>query len=232
MPGSDCKRSCWISAAIGGVIVLLFKSGAGDMHWLAGLFIGLIAFLMLGGVLNWLLCQGQQAPFEPRVVAAPAAPAPERAGLDAEAAARMPIMAGAMPQAVAAAQASVSEGKSAPEPRKAEKKSKAEKAAKKAAKAEKPGKDKSGKKKAKALLDAPRGGQADDLKEIKGVGPKIEVWLNDNGIWHFDQIAAWDGKDVAAYMDRMGRMGTRIESDEWVAQAKAMAAMRAGGKVY
>ena len=102
---------------------------------------------------------------------------------------------------------------------------KAEKPAK-----DKPAKEKSGKKKAaKALLDQPRGGQADDLKVIKGVGPKIEVWLNENGIWHFDQIAGWDAKDVASYMDRMGRMGTRIESDEWVAQARALAAT---GKVY
>ena len=245
MPETDCRRNCWISAAIGGVIVLLFKSGIGDMHWLAGAFVGLITFLLLGGLLTWLVCDGRQAPFEPRIKAVPPAPAPQaplpaRGTIDVENTAQMPIMAGATPQAVAAAHVtapaiSALAPVAAPEPRKAEKKTKAEKAAKKAAKAEKPAKDKpakekSGKKKAaKALLDQPRGGQADDLKVIKGVGPKIEVWLNENGIWHFDQIAGWDAKDVAFYMDRMGRMGTRIESDEWVAQARALAAT---GKVY
>lgn len=235
MAGTDCKRSCWISAAIGGVIVLLFKSGIGDMHWISGAFIGLITFLMLGGLLNWLLCEGQQAPFEPRIAAVPAVPTPVRKVADLGDRAQMPIMAGAVPQAVAAPH--VADVVALPEasPRKAEKKTKAEKAAKKAAKAEKngkdkPAKDKSGKKKsAKALLEGPRAGQADDLKVIKGVGPKIEVWLNENAIWHFDQIAGWDARDVAAYMDRMGRMGTRIESDEWVAQARALAA---AGKVY
>ena len=38
---------------------------------------------------------------------------------------------------------------------------------------------------------APREGGADDLKKIKGVGPKLEELLHGLGIYHFDQIAAW-----------------------------------------
>ena len=48
------------------------------------------------------------------------------------------------------------------------------------------------------LLDAPRDGQADDLKRLSGVGPKLEKLLHENGVYHFDQIAAWtdDGSRV------------------------------------
>src|SRR5690606_32443368 len=47
------------------------------------------------------------------------------------------------------------------------------------------------------LLNAPIGGQPDDLKKIKGIGPKLELLLNQNGIYHFHQIAAWDAGAVA-----------------------------------
>ncbi len=42
------------------------------------------------------------------------------------------------------------------------------------------------------LLDAPRGGEADDLKLVKGIGAKMEASLNEFGIYHFDQIAGLD----------------------------------------
>ena len=38
---------------------------------------------------------------------------------------------------------------------------------------------------------APRGGKADKLTLIKGIGPVNEKKLNEHGIFHFDQIAAW-----------------------------------------
>ncbi len=37
----------------------------------------------------------------------------------------------------------------------------------------------------------------DDLKRIKGVGPKLEALLHSLGIYHFDQIAAWGPAEVA-----------------------------------
>jgi predicted flap endonuclease-1-like 5' DNA nuclease len=42
------------------------------------------------------------------------------------------------------------------------------------------------------LLDEARGGVADDLKLIKGIGAKLEAGLNEIGIFHFDQIAGLD----------------------------------------
>lgn len=69
------------------------------------------------------------------------------------------------------------------------------------------------------LLTEARDGQADDLKKISGVGPKLEGLLNENGVFHFDQIAAWNADEIA-YMDDQLSFKGRIERDDWVAQAK------------
>lgn len=65
-------------------------------------------------------------------------------------------------------------------------------------------------------------GKADDLKEISGVGPKLEKTLNKLGFWHFHQIAAWTKSDVAIVDDELSFKG-RIERDDWIKQAKALA---------
>jgi predicted flap endonuclease-1-like 5' DNA nuclease len=46
------------------------------------------------------------------------------------------------------------------------------------------------------LLDAPRGGKADDLTQLAGVGEKLATSLNEFGIYHFDQIATLDAEGV------------------------------------
>ena len=43
-------------------------------------------------------------------------------------------------------------------------------------------------------LSGARDGGADDLKMIKGVGPKLEIMLNELGFYHFDQIAGWSAR--------------------------------------
>jgi predicted flap endonuclease-1-like 5' DNA nuclease len=73
------------------------------------------------------------------------------------------------------------------------------------------------------LLDRPRGGAGDDLKQIKGVGPALEKLLNTVGIWHFDQIASWKAKDIAFVDDKMEGFKGRITRDEWVKQARVLA---------
>jgi len=73
-------------------------------------------------------------------------------------------------------------------------------------------------------LDTAREGGADDLKLIKGVGPKLEGVLNDIGIYHFDQVAAWTAEHVAwADQNLVGFKG-RVSRDNWVDQAKKLAA--------
>jgi NADH-quinone oxidoreductase subunit E len=62
--------------------------------------------------------------------------------------------------------------------------------------------------------------QPDDLKLIKGVGPKLETTLNGLGIWTFDQIALLQPAEVAWLDDYLG-LGGRIVRDGWIEAAKA-----------
>jgi predicted flap endonuclease-1-like 5' DNA nuclease len=69
-------------------------------------------------------------------------------------------------------------------------------------------------------LTAPRGGKADDLKEIEGIGPALEKLVNSMGIYHFQQIAEWTETDVALVDAEMKSFKGRITRDKWVAQAR------------
>ncbi|WP_207208081.1 hypothetical protein [Salipiger sp. IMCC34102] len=71
-------------------------------------------------------------------------------------------------------------------------------------------------------LGAPRNGTADDLKRIKGVGPKLESALNDLGIYHFDQMAGWSDAELAWVDDNLVGFRGRASRDAWVDQAKAL----------
>ena len=73
-----------------------------------------------------------------------------------------------------------------------------------------------------ALLDAPRAEGADDLKRIGGIGPKMEQTLNELGIYHFDQLAGLNDQEIA-WVDSRLRFKGRIERDNWIGQAKALA---------
>lgn len=73
------------------------------------------------------------------------------------------------------------------------------------------------------VLKEARGGLADDLKLLKGVGPKLEQTLNDLGFFHFDQIAAWGAAEVAWVDSRLTFKG-RIQRDGWIEQAGKLAA--------
>lgn len=73
-----------------------------------------------------------------------------------------------------------------------------------------------------ALLAAPRDGKADNLKTIKGVGPKLEAALNEIGVYHFDQIANWTADEVAWVDENLIAFKGRVSRDNWVDQAKAL----------
>ncbi len=70
-------------------------------------------------------------------------------------------------------------------------------------------------------LPAPRNGKADDLRRIKGIGPKNEGVLNSLGIYHYQQIAALTPANVA-WLDAYMKFHGRIARDDWVGQAKAL----------
>jgi predicted flap endonuclease-1-like 5' DNA nuclease len=68
-----------------------------------------------------------------------------------------------------------------------------------------------------------RAGGANDLKQIKGVGPKMEGMLNTMGVFHFDQVASWRKKEVEWVDDNLEGFKGRVSRDEWVKQAKLLA---------
>jgi len=72
-------------------------------------------------------------------------------------------------------------------------------------------------------LDGPRAVGADDLKKIKGIGPKSEEKLNALGVYHFDQIADWS-LDNARWIGAALAIPGRIERGKWIQQARALSA--------
>lgn len=66
-------------------------------------------------------------------------------------------------------------------------------------------------------------GAADDLLQIKGVGPKLNTLLNSLGISRFDQIAAWGAKEIGIVDGHLGAFKGRIGRDAWVEQAGLLA---------
>lgn len=71
-------------------------------------------------------------------------------------------------------------------------------------------------------LSAPRDGDADDLKRVKGIGPANEKKLNAFGVYHFDQIANWSAEQ-AEWIGKELSFPGRIEREEWIEQAKVLA---------
>ncbi|RYH12357.1 NADH-quinone oxidoreductase subunit E [Tropicimonas sp. IMCC6043] len=73
-------------------------------------------------------------------------------------------------------------------------------------------------------LDGPRDGTPDDLKKIKGIGPKLEEVCHYLGFYHFDQIAAWTEDEIAWVDQNLEGFKGRVTRDDWVGQARALAA--------
>ncbi|MEC7764221.1 MAG: NADH-quinone oxidoreductase subunit E [Pseudomonadota bacterium] len=73
-------------------------------------------------------------------------------------------------------------------------------------------------------MKAPRKAGADDLKFIKGVGPKLEAMLNGMGFYHYDQIAKWSADEIAWVDQNLEGFKGRVSRDNWVDQATRLAA--------
>jgi predicted flap endonuclease-1-like 5' DNA nuclease len=75
-----------------------------------------------------------------------------------------------------------------------------------------------------ATLDGARDDVADDLKQIKGIGPKMDKICNALGLYHFDQIAAWTPDEEAWVNANLEGFKGRMIRDQWTVQAKLLAA--------
>ena len=67
--------------------------------------------------------------------------------------------------------------------------------------------------------DVPGGGAPDDLRQMKGVGPKMAGMLNQRGLTRFDQIASLSAGQVDAIDRDLGAFRGRFERDRIVEQA-------------
>ena len=66
--------------------------------------------------------------------------------------------------------------------------------------------------------------EPDDLRRIKGVGPKLVALLHGLGVTRYAQIAAWSDEDIDRIDAQLGAFAGRIRRDNWVDQARLLAA--------
>lgn len=66
----------------------------------------------------------------------------------------------------------------------------------------------------------------DDLQAISGIGPKIAEQLHEMGIWRYAQIAALTPEQTASINEHL-RFKGRIERENWIEQARALAGDKA-----
>ena len=71
------------------------------------------------------------------------------------------------------------------------------------------------------FLSTPKG-QPDDLTRIKGIGKKLSKLLNELGVFHFSQIAAWTAAEAAWIDDYLAFKG-RVSRENWIGQAQSFA---------
>lgn len=246
MQKNDCTRNCWIAGAVIGLLVWIFTSGIGHTSFMGGLFLALVAGVLMGLFLRWALCEGtgsaadgrdhgpvRATPSEPSDPPAPTKPmhlaprsetAPRPGPAAAQTAAPVavaPVPPPAPAKPAPANSAPVTAAAPAPEKEPVRTEAKAE-----PAKAKAPAKPKAAEKPARKAAAKPAtkpAAKPDDLKQIKGVGPKLEKLLHDNGVTRFAQIAGWDDGQIDIFAEKIGSMGGRIRSDDWVAQARILA---------
>lgn len=218
----------WIIAAGAGVLAFVVAKVVGGFDYTTSGFFAAVITGVAGLVMGmpWGAADripkpevaadhGHAAP-EAAPAAAPVAPVAEAAPLMAAVVTSEPVAApvAAAPVAaapVAAAPVAAAPVAEAPAP------APAAKAAPKAKAAPAPAAEGGVKPKA---LKAARKGVADDLKVIEGIGPALERLLNENGIFHIDQIASWGAAEVEWMDGNLKGFKGRVTRDKWVAQAK------------
>ncbi len=72
--------------------------------------------------------------------------------------------------------------------------------------------------------------EADDLKEISGVGPFLEGKLNAFGIYTFRQVAALEPGVMDQLGETFGSFSDRITREDWVGQARKLHETKSGNR--
>jgi predicted flap endonuclease-1-like 5' DNA nuclease len=66
------------------------------------------------------------------------------------------------------------------------------------------------------------GSQSDDLKNIRGIGPKFEKNLRALGITTYRQIADWTPADITSFAEKLKLKPERIVREDWVGRARKL----------
>lgn len=242
---ASCAIGCWVVAILGGVLAAILLGLLGGWTFVQAVFAAGVVAVAAGIVISWMMCR----PLPPIGTVA-ATPKPEAAA-EAETAikseeapdevAAAPAKAveddkiDIKPSAPLAGQSELAARKGdwkyegaepaaeeKPEAKPASKPAAAKTRAEPAAKPDPaPAEPVEGMK--PATLDAARDGGPDNLKQIKGVGPKLEALLHSMGFYHFDQIASWGAEEIAWVDQNLEGFKGRVTRDEWVSQAKTLA---------
>ncbi len=229
----DCVFGSLAMAAVVGIVAAILMIVLSNMGWPGSIFVAIVLAAVLAALLLWIFCR-------------PLPSAEDQVASHGSTGAGATMAAGATAAAATAAVATASASAAAPAtPAPTAKKPAAKKPAAKKAAAKKPAPKKAASKKADtgnkdydgdgviegkdegtkpATLKEARGGKADDLKMIKGVGPKMEKLCNKLGFYHFDQVASWTADEVAWVDANLEGFRGRVSRDEWVSQAKILAA--------
>ncbi|MCR9125386.1 MAG: hypothetical protein NXH82_04605 [Rhodobacteraceae bacterium] len=227
-----CAAGCWLVALLGGVLAFALLMVLGGWTFLQAVFAGSVLAGIAGLIISRIMCTPLPAPGAASVTAAPRpAPAPKPAQAPAAPAAEAPAAPASeaaadgdapkvTPSAALPGQAELaarkgtwtyaSDAAPAPAAVSASVETVPADAADAVAEAE------------PTLLNAARDGKPDDLKLIKGVGPKLESTLNELGFYHFDQIANWTEAEIA-WVDTRLKFKGRILRDGWQDQARILA---------
>lgn len=196
--GMGCTLGSWALAAGAGLLVFVLLLVLGGWGFIGAVFAAGAVFVVLGLVFGWMFCRELPPARGPGNIDTPAAPSAASSALKSATPAPTPTApkADATPAPVASAASPAPETLVAAH-----------------ADGGKP-----------STLAAARDGGPDNLKEIKGVGPKLEKLLNEMGFFHFDQIATWSDENVAWVNDNLEGVRGRVSRDNWVEQAKILAA--------
>ncbi|SHH26021.1 endonuclease [Marivita hallyeonensis] len=251
--GMSCQLGSWAMAAGVGLLIFVLLRVLGSTGWMGSIFLGGVAFLVLGLVFSWLFCRdlpeargpgnidasnASQTSAPAPKAAAPSAPAPSAPSPQADPAPTASEATSPASATKTAVKASTPlPGQADLASRKGEWKYEGGAAAATsvaapaaaASTASTPDYDGDGKAEGAdegtkpATLSEAREGGADNLKEIKGVGPKLEKLLNSMGFYHFDQIANWTADEVAWVNANLEGFKGRVTRDNWVEQAKILA---------
>ncbi len=224
----SCAIGTWAVALLAGVLAAVLLMVLGGWSFMQAAFIGAVLFVVAGALISFILCRplppigtatigtAEEETPAPKPAAAKPAAASAPAVTEAEVKPSKPLPG---QEDLAARKGEWKyEGEAAtPAPAKKPPAKKAPaKSAAPAPAAEGPGTK-------PETLSAARDGGPDDLKQIKGVGPKLEALLHSMGFYHFDQVGNWGADEVAWVDQNLQGFKGRVSRDNWVEQAKILA---------